>query len=158
LVRRGRQVGGEVGGAQAGGEGEADGGRHAVTAAEGPGGAVGHDLSGGEHRDPVGEVLGLVHVVGGQEHRLAQGPQAGDDLPGGAPGGGVKAGGGLVQEDQLRVADQGQGEVQPPPLATRQQRPDRVGLVGQADQGDGVLDVAGGAVVAGVYHGGNQMG
>jgi len=113
----GTQAGGEVTGAQAGGEGEADRGWHAVTAAEGLGGAIGDDTAGGDHRDPVGEVLGLVHVVGGEKDGLAQGPQAGDDLPGGAPGGGVKAGGGLVEEDELRVADQGEGEVQPPPLA-----------------------------------------
>src|SRR6266498_2777660 len=38
-------------------------------------------------------------------------------------------------------------EVQPPPLAAGQPRPDRVGLVGEADQADGLLDVSRSAVV-----------
>jgi hypothetical protein len=32
----------------------------------------GHDLAGGDHGDAVGQVLGLVHVVRGEEHGLAE--------------------------------------------------------------------------------------
>jgi hypothetical protein len=43
-----------------------------VAAAEGRGTALGHDLPGGQHRDPVGQFLGFFHVVRGQEDRLAE--------------------------------------------------------------------------------------
>ena len=70
--------------------------------------ALRDDLAGGDDRDPVGEAFGLLHVVGREEDRLAEVPQAGDDLPGGAARGGVEAGRRLVEEDQLGVADQRQ--------------------------------------------------
>jgi hypothetical protein len=55
--------------------------------------------------------------MGGEEDGLAEVPEPGDDLPGGAAGGRVEAGGRLVQEDELGVADEGEGEIEPAPLA-----------------------------------------
>jgi hypothetical protein len=52
--------------------------------------------------------------VGGEEDRLAELAEPGDDLPGGPAGGRVKAGGRFVEEDELRVADERQREIQPP--------------------------------------------
>src|SRR4051794_24093740 len=60
----------------------------------------------------VGQGLGLVEVVGGEQDGLAQRLERADRLPGVPPRPRVKAGGRLVEEDQLRIADQGQGEVQ----------------------------------------------
>ena len=56
--------------------------------------------------DAVGEVLGLVHVVGGEQDGLAQLAHATHDLPGVAPCRRVEAGRRLVEEQQLRVSDQ----------------------------------------------------
>ena len=111
---------------------------------------LGDDLPGGDHGDPVGESLGLLHVVRGEQHGLAEVPEAGDHLPGAASGGGVEAGRWLVEEDQLRVADQRQRDIQPPALAAGQRGGALVGLSGQVDQRERLLDVARGRVVAGV--------
>ena len=64
------------------------------------------DLAGDEHGDPVGELLGLVEVVRRQEDGLAEPAQRADELPGVAARGGVEAGRRLVEEDELRVADE----------------------------------------------------
>ena len=57
-----------------------------------------------DDRDAVGQVLRLVHVVRGEEDRLAQRLQAADHLPGAAPRRRVEAGRRLVQEQQVGVA------------------------------------------------------
>ena len=63
-----------------------------------------------DDRDVVGELLGLVHVVRGEDDRDAVGAQVADEVPGGAAGLRVEAGGRLVQEDQLGAADHGHRE------------------------------------------------
>ena len=63
-------------------------------------GALGDDAAVVEHRDPVGELVGLVEVLGGEEDRDAVGDQLADDLPHGAAAARVQAGGRLVEEDQ----------------------------------------------------------
>ena len=122
-----------------------------VAPAQRPRGAVGHDAPGREHRDPVGQVLRLVHVVGGEEDRLAELPQPGDDLPGGPAGGRVETGGRLVKEDELGVTDQREREIEPPPLAAGEPGGERACLTGEADQGDGLADVPWRAVEPGVH-------
>ena len=87
------------------GSDEADGGLALVAAAEGVGGAGGHHPAAGDHRHRVGQGLGLVHVVGGEHHGAALGAQAPHQVPRLAAGRGVEPGGGLVEEDQLGVAD-----------------------------------------------------
>jgi hypothetical protein len=62
---------GQVTRLQLGWERKGDGGGHVVAPAQRPRGAVSHDAPGGQHRDPVGQVLCLVHVMGGEEDRLA---------------------------------------------------------------------------------------
>ena len=54
--------------------------------------------------------------------------QAGDHLPGGAARRGVEAGRGLVEEDELGVADQRERHIEPAPLAAGQPGAERVGL------------------------------
>ncbi len=67
--------------------------------------------------DPVGEALRLVHVVGGQEDGLAEVAQSGDHAPRLAARRRVEAGRRLVEEEQVRVADQRHADVEPPLLA-----------------------------------------
>jgi hypothetical protein len=72
-----------------------------------------------DHRDPIREVLCLFHVVGGEKHRLSEIAQSGDDIPRSTARRGVKTGGRLVQEQQLRIADEGERHVQAPALSAR---------------------------------------
>jgi len=104
---------------------------------------VHHDHAHAHDRHPVGQGLGLVEVVGGQQHGLAQLLERADRLPGVAPGAGIEAGGGLIQEDQLRVADQGQSQIEPAHLTPRQRSHERVLLALQAGQGDHLVGIAG---------------
>jgi len=125
---------GEGGRREAVREREADGGGVRGPAADRGRRAGRHDLPCGQDHDPVGQRLGFVHVVRGQEDRLAEVAETGDHLPGGVPGGGVEPRGGLVQEDQLGVADQGQGHVETAQLTAGQPVTAVIGLVGQPDE------------------------
>src|ERR1019366_2003361 len=70
-----------------------------------------------DDRHAVGERLGLLEIMGGQQDRLAQVAQRAHRLPGGAPRLGIEPRGGLVEEDQLGVAHERQREIEPPQLA-----------------------------------------
>jgi hypothetical protein len=131
-------------------EPEADLGPRLAIAANVLGRAGRHDPTGGDDRHAIGQRLGLIHVVGGEEDGLAQVAQAADHVPGLPPGRGVEAGGRLIQEEQLGIADQGQGHVEAPLLPTRERRGAGVGLLAQPDQVHRLVDVPGGGVVAGV--------
>ena len=80
--------------------------------------------------------------MGGQEHRLAERLQALDHAPGLAPGGRVEPGGRLVQEQQIRVAHQGEGNVELAQLPTRQRAGPGLRLAAQPDLVDGLADIA----------------
>ena len=69
---------------------------------------------------PVGEQLGLVQQVGGQQDRHPVGPGRPQQIPDQVPGLRVHPGGRLVQEQQLGPADQGHRQAQPLHLATGQ--------------------------------------
>ena len=73
---------------------------------------------------------------------LAQRAQRADRLPGGAPRLGVEAGGRLVEEDQLGVADQRQREVQSPQLPAGEPPAAHVGLLAQARELQHLLHLA----------------
>ena len=62
-------------------------------------------------------VLGLLQVVRGQQHRRAAVAQGAHQLPGVPAPFGVQSGGRLVEEEHLGPAEQGERQVQPPPLA-----------------------------------------
>ena len=104
-----------------GGEREVDLGRRGVAPADLGRGAEGDDAPVDHHGDAVGQRLGLVHEVGGEEDRLAQRAEVLDRRPRLAAGRRVEAGGRLVEEEQVGVADEGEGEVQAAPLAAREQ-------------------------------------
>ena len=101
------------------------------------GGAFGDDPALVEHGDPVGEPVGLVEVLGGEEDRDAVGDQLADDLPHGAAAARIQPGGRLVQEDQPRIADERHRQVQAaahPPRVGRQRLVGRVGEVEPLEQ------------------------
>ena len=91
---------------------------------------------------PVAEVRRLVHVVGGEEHRAAAAPEVVDDLPDLEARLRVEAGGGLVEEEQLGVADEGAGERQPLLLAAGELLDAGVALLFELHDADGVFDAA----------------
>src|SRR3954452_8211760 len=73
-----------------------------------------------DDRHAVGQLRRLVEVVRRQNDRLAQGAQRPDRLPRAPARDRIEAGRGLIQEDQLRIADQRETEIESPPLAARQ--------------------------------------
>ena len=71
-----------------------------------------------QHGDPVGQLVGLLQVLRGeQDGDTVLADQVVDDLPHGAPAARVEPGGWLVQEDDPGLADQRHGQIQPPPHA-----------------------------------------
>ena len=81
-------------------------------------GALGDEPALVEHGDPVGQLVGLLQVLRGEEDRDAVlADQVVDDLPHGAPAARVEPGGWLVQEDDPGLADQRHGQIQPAPHA-----------------------------------------
>jgi hypothetical protein len=95
--------------------------------------------------------LRLVHIVRGQEHRLAEVAERADRRPGVPAGAGVKARGGLVEEDQVRIADQRQRQVQAPELAARQVPRANITLLAELDQLEELVDGSPARVVAAVH-------
>jgi hypothetical protein len=74
------------------------------------------------------------HVVGGEDDRLAQRAERANGRPRAPAGARVEAGGGLVEEQHLGVADQAEREVEAPLLPARERAHARVALVGELDQ------------------------
>ena len=66
-----------------------------------------------DDRDPVGELVGLVEVLRGQQDRAAVADELADGVPHLTAGARVEAGGRLVEEDQRRPGDQAGGQVEP---------------------------------------------
>jgi hypothetical protein len=71
--------------------------------------------------------------MGGEQDGLTQGPQVVDHRPRLTPSRRVEPGGRLVEEQHVRVADETEGELQPPALAAAEGPDPRRGLFGQAD-------------------------
>ena len=95
-------------------------GRRRGPAADRLGGALGHDLATADHRDTVGQVLGLLHVVGREHDRGAAVGQRPHHVPRIPAGAGVEARRRLVEEQQLGRSDEPETDVEPPLLATRE--------------------------------------
>ena len=75
--------------------------------------SLGDDPAAVEHPHPVGQLVGLVEVLRGQQHRHTVGDQLPHDLPHLSTAARVQPRGRLVEEDQPRRADQGHRQVQP---------------------------------------------
>ena len=86
-----------------------------------------------DDHDLVRELVGLVQVLRGQQQRGPVGRQRPDDVPHPQPRPRVQAGGGLVEEQHLRPADQAGGQVQAPLHAAGVSLGRPVGRVAQAE-------------------------
>jgi hypothetical protein len=72
-----------------------------------------------DHRDEVGQPVGLIEVLGGQQDGRALGDEALDRRPHLQAAARVEAGGGLVEEQHRRAGDERRGEVEAPAHAAR---------------------------------------
>ena len=93
------------------GEGAVAGTGHLVD------GAVHHDAAGAHEHDPVGEVRGLLEEVRGEDDGATPLGLGLHRLPELLAGAHVHAGGGLVEQQQVRFGQQGEREAQPLLLA-----------------------------------------
>jgi hypothetical protein len=102
--------------------------------------AVGDDAPAREDEDPLGQLLGLVEVVGGEQDRGAV--EVGEpvdelvELPARVR---VEPGGRLVQEQQGRAADDAEGHVEAAALPAREGLDPLPGLRGEADHVEQLL-------------------
>ncbi len=85
-----------------------------------------------EQRDTVAEELGLLHVVGSEEHRHpGRLPQILDALPHAVAGDGVEPDGRLVEHEQLGTVDERLGQLEPADHAAGVGAGEPVGRLGQ---------------------------
>ncbi len=89
--------------------------------------AAGDDLAGIDHGDLVGQLVGLLEILGREQQRRALAHLVADDLPHAEAAAGVEPGRRLVEEEQLRPADQRAREVEAPSHAARVRLRDPVG-------------------------------
>ncbi len=94
-----------------------------------------------DERDPVAEPLGLVGVVGDEQDGDAVVAQFLDEPPALPPGGGVEAGRQLIEDDQARAADEGEGDRHALLLPAGQLPVAGVALVRQAEARDKGLGI-----------------
>ena len=89
------------------------------------GGALGDDAAVVEDGDPVGELVGLVEVLGGQEDGDAAGGEVANVVPHLVAAARVEPGRGLVEEDHPGRADQRHRQVEAAahPAGVRRHRP-----------------------------------
>lgn len=77
-----------------------------------PAGAFGDHRAVVDHADAVGELIGLIEVLGGQQHRPARCGKVADGLPHLVAAARIQAGGGLVEEQQIRRQDDARRDVE----------------------------------------------
>jgi hypothetical protein len=92
-----------------------------------------------EHGDPVGQPVGLLHVLRGEQDRGAAGGQLLDDVPHPQPSPRVQSGGGLVQEQHLWGEDEAGRQVQAPAHPAGEGLHHPGGHVGQVELGQQLL-------------------
>ena len=115
-----------------------------VDAGHDPGRRVeGHEAARVDQRDAVGQALGLLHEVGHEDDRHAAVADVLDELPGVAPGLRVEAGRELVEDRDLRVADERERDREPLLLAARQLAERGLALVGEPEIVEQPLPVRG---------------
>ena len=104
--------------------------------------ALGDDLAAVDDRDAVGELVGLVEVLGAEQHGRALRGERADDVPHLVARARVQAGRRLVEEHHLRRHDDARRDVQPAAHAARvvlDQPPGRLGEAERAEQLVGAL-------------------
>ena len=97
------------------------------------------DLTGPHDREVVGQGLGLLEVVRGEQHRGALVAQSADQPPHLAPALRVETGGGFVEHHHVGAAHQRAGEVDAALLATGQRPHPRAGTVLEVEHGERLL-------------------
>ena len=93
-----------------------------------------------EHDEPVAELLGLVHVVGGEDEADALLLEPEEAVPQDVAGLRVEAGGRLVEQQDLRLVDERAGDRQPAPHAAGERLDALVAALGEL----GEVEEAGG--------------
>ena len=96
--------------------------------------ALGDDLAVVDDRDAVGELVGLVEVLRGEQHGRALGDEHAHDLPHLVAAARIEAGRGLVEEQQLGGHDDAGGDVEPAAHAAGVGLDQPVGRVGEAER------------------------
>ena len=86
-----------------------------------------------EHREGVGETIGLFEVLGGEQNGGATTDQCLDHVPEVVAALGVETGGGFVEEEHRRAGDQRRREVEPPAHAARIRLQGAVTRVGELE-------------------------
>ena len=102
--------------------------------------SLGDQLALRQHAHAISQMLGLVEIMGGQQHGRAVGTQRLDEVPRTSTSRRIESGRGLVEEQQLGATDDPQRQVDPTALATRQRSDALVDLLLQTDQGDDLVD------------------
>jgi hypothetical protein len=92
---------------------------------------LGDDLAVVDDGEAIAKTLGLVHVVGGKQHRATGTLKGADDIPKLAATLRVKTGGGFVEEKYLGIADEGSGDGEALPLPAGKLADPGVGLLGK---------------------------
>jgi hypothetical protein len=104
--------------------------------------AVGDDPAGREDQDAVGELLGFAEVVRREQDRgLFQFGEPIDEVVELPPGVRVEAGSRLVEEQQLRPADDADGDVETAALSTGERQDLLVRLLAEADHLDQLVHI-----------------
>jgi hypothetical protein len=96
-------------------------------------GAFGDLLPAVDHRDQVGQAVGLLEVLGREQHRRAVGHELLDHHPEVVAAGRVESGGRLVEEEHRRAVHEGGAEVEPSPHAPGVGAGRTIGRVGQPE-------------------------
>ena len=121
------------------------------------GGALGDHPAAVDHGDVVGQPVGLLHVLGGEQQGGAVADQLADDVPEREAAARVKAGGRLVQEQHLGPADQAGPEVEAAPHPARVGLDGAVGGVGELEPLQHLVGPAPGLVLAQVVEPADQV-
>ena len=95
--------------------------------------SLGDELAARDDADAVGELLGLLEVLGGEEHGRAVVVQRAHLAPQRRAAARVEAGGRLVEEQHVRPVHEREREVEPPAHAARVAADAAVGGLGEAD-------------------------
>ncbi len=95
--------------------------------------ALGDDLAYVDHRDLIGELIGLLEVLRGEQDRRAVGLQLAHERPHVDPAARVEPAGRLVEEQDVGAPDQARSHVEPPPHAAGVGRRLTVARVGQPE-------------------------
>ena len=102
--------------------------------------SAGDDPAGADDQQPIGEVLRLVHVVSGEDDRLAELLEAVDHAPRLPPSRRVEPGGRLVEEDKVRIADQSERDVDAALLPPGSARDAFAAFLGEPDEVDRLVN------------------